>query len=191
MRYPRGHKEISRQHIVDVASRRFREDGVAATGLAGIMTDAGLTIGAFYTHFASKESLVRETILDALERRTERLRSVCDGENSLELGIRDYLNARHRDDAGKGCLTAALAAEIARHPISTRNAFTEKIVEVVDLLAVHIPAASPDLKRQKAIALYAMMIGAMQLARAVNDKHLADEILESGVAAALRFIGID
>ena len=69
MRYEKGRKETTRQHIVDVASRRFREGGVAAVGIAGIMSDAGLTNGAFYVHFDSKEDLVRAVFTDALERR--------------------------------------------------------------------------------------------------------------------------
>ena len=67
MRYEKGHKDATRQRIIDVASRQFRENGVAAVGLAGIMTEAGLTNGAFYTHFESKEDLVRAVLLDALE----------------------------------------------------------------------------------------------------------------------------
>ncbi|WP_249154525.1 TetR/AcrR family transcriptional regulator [Bradyrhizobium manausense] len=125
MRYDKGHKDETRRHILDVASAQFRESGIAAVGLAGIMSEAGLTNGAFYSHFASKEDLVREVLTDALTRREERHKANLENGVALGTTIRDYLSARHRDRAGTGCPTAALAAEIARHPKATREAFTE------------------------------------------------------------------
>ena len=128
MRYDKGHKDETRRHILDVASAQFRESGIAAVGLAGIMSEAGLTNGAFYTHFASKEDLVREVLTDALTRREERHKDNLENGVALETTIRDYLSTRHRDRAGTGCPTAALVAEIARHPKATRDAFTGKLV---------------------------------------------------------------
>jgi TetR/AcrR family transcriptional regulator, transcriptional repressor for nem operon len=186
MRYEKGHKETTREHIIDVASAQFRENGVAAVGLAGIMSAAGLTNGAFYTHFESKEDLVRAVLLHALARREARLRANLGGNAGLEATIRDYLSARHRDGAGTGCPTAALVAEIARHPKQTRDAFTEKISEIIDLIAAQIGKGSPAERRKKAIAAYGMMVGSLQLARAVNDRKLSDEILANAVDAALK-----
>ncbi len=97
MRYEKGHKDTTRQHIIDVASRQFRGHGVAAVGLAGIMSDAGLTNGAFYTHFDSKEDLVQAVLAKALDRREDRLRAVAADNAGLETMIRDYLSPRHRD----------------------------------------------------------------------------------------------
>jgi TetR/AcrR family transcriptional regulator, transcriptional repressor for nem operon len=185
MRYDKGHKDVTRQHIIDVASRQFGENGVAAVGLAGIMTDAGLTNGAFYTHFESKEDLVRTVLSDALSRREETLRTVSHGSAGLETTIRDYLSPRHRDHPGRGCPTAALVAEIARHPRTTRDAFTDKVSEFIVLIATQLRAGSASARRRNAVAIYGMMVGTLQLARAVNDKRLSDEILESGVGAAL------
>jgi len=189
MRYEKGHKETTREHIIDVASAQFRENGVAAVGLAGIMSAAGLTNGAFYTHFESKEELVRAVLLHALTRREARLRANLEGNAGLEATIRDYLSARHRDGAGTGCPTAALVAEIARHPKQTRDAFTEKISEIIDLIAAQIGKGSPAERRRKAIAAYGMMVGSLQLARAVNDRKLSDEILANAVDAALKLAG--
>jgi TetR/AcrR family transcriptional regulator, transcriptional repressor for nem operon len=185
MRYDKGHKDVTRQHIIEVASRQFRENGVAAVGLAGIMTDAGLTNGAFYTHFESKEDLVRTVLSNALSRREETLRTVSQGSAGLETTIRDYLSPRHRDHPGRGCPTAALVAEIARHPRTTRDAFTDKVSEFIVLIATQLRAGSASARRRNAVAIYGMMVGTLQLARAVNDKRLSDEILESGVSAAL------
>ena len=185
MRYEKGHKDATRERIIDVASRQFRENGVAAVGLAGIMSDAGLTNGAFYTHFESKEDLVRAVLGNALSRRETKLLAASEANVGLEATIRDYLSSRHRDRPGGGCPTAALVAEVARHPKATRDAFTDKVSTFIPLIASQIRAGSASERRRNAVAIYGMMVGTLQLARAVNDKELSDEILESGDTAAL------
>ena len=189
MRYEKGHKETTRRHILDVASAQFRENGVAAVGIAGIMADAGLTNGAFYAHFDSKEDLVRSVLLDALTRREEKHRANLESGRGLESVIRDYLTARHRDGAGSGCPTAALVAEVARHPKPTRDAFTGKISDIIALMAAQLREGTSKQRRRSAVAIYATMVGALQLARAVNDTKLSDEILENAVDAALKLAG--
>src|ERR1700675_1479731 len=111
MRYEKGHKDLTRQRIIEVASKRFREQGVAAVGLAGVMSDAGLTNGAFYAHFDSKEDLVRE-VLSHAGFRNKSSRAAEEG-TGLEGAIRDYLSVSHRDNPARGCPTSALVAEIA------------------------------------------------------------------------------
>jgi len=189
MRYEKGHRETTRQRIIDVASAQFRENGVAAVGLAGIMAEAGLTNGAFYTHFESKEDLVQAVLLNALGRREQNLRAALEAKTGVAAAIRDYLSARHRDGAGNGCPTAALVAEIARHPKKTRDAFTGKVAEIIALMAAQVRAGSAAERRPRAIAIYGMMVGALQLARAVNDRKLSDEILENAIDAALLLAG--
>jgi TetR/AcrR family transcriptional repressor of nem operon len=189
MRYEKGHKDATRQRLLEVASRQFRENGVAAVGLAGIMTDAGLTNGAFYSHFESKEDLVQAVLFNALGRREDTLRTAAKADVGLEATIRDYLSPRHRDSAGRGCPTAALVAEIARHPKATRDAFTGRVSEFIALIASQVRAGPARERRRRAVAIYGMMVGSLQLARAVNDKQLSDEILESGVTAALALAG--
>jgi AcrR family transcriptional regulator len=181
MRYEKGHKDATRERIIDVASKQFRENGVAAVGIAGIMSDAGLTNGAFYTHFESKEDLVRAVLGNALSRRETRLQT----SSGLEAMIRDYLSRSHRDSPSRGCPTAALVAEIARHSKPTRDGFTAKVSRFIALIAAQLPAGSARERRRNAVAIYGMMVGTLQLARAVNDSELSDEILESGVAAGL------
>jgi AcrR family transcriptional regulator len=189
MRYEKGHKDATRAHIVDVASAQFREGGVAAVGIAGIMAGAGLTNGAFYNHFESKEDLVEAVLAHALGGRKVGLRANLEAGKRLDATIRDYLSARHRDDASGGCPTAALVAEIARHPKATRDAFTRKIVEIADLIAVQAGKGSARERRKRAMAVYGLMVGALQLARAVNDRKLSDEILEGAADAALSLAG--
>ena len=184
-RYDKGHRDATRRHIIDVASAQFRESGIAAVGLAGIMSEAGLTNGAFYSHFVSKEDLVREVLTDSLTRREERHKANLENGVALETTIRDYLSTRHRDRAGTGCPTAALVAEIARHPKATRDAFTGKVSDILTLVAEQIRLGTAKERRRNAITIYATMVGALQLARAVNDKPLSDEILENAVVAAV------
>ncbi len=186
MRYEKGHKDATRAHIIEVASAQFREHGLAAAGLAGIMSAAGLTNGAFYAHFDSKEDLVRAVLLDAFGQRQQRLRANLDNKAGFETTVRNYLSGRHRDAAGTGCPSAALVAEIARHPKETRGAFTAKLSEVIDLLAAQIGKGAPAERRKRAMTAYSMMVGALQLARAVSDRKLSDEILENAADAVLK-----
>ncbi|RXT35446.1 TetR/AcrR family transcriptional regulator [Bradyrhizobium betae] len=184
-RYDKGHRDTTRRHILDVASAQFRESGIAAVGLAGIMAEAGLTNGAFYTHFASKEDLVREVLCDALERREQRHKDNLENGVPVETTIRDYLSPRHRDAAATGCPTAALVSEIARHPKTTRDAFTGKMSDIIALMAAQMRDGAAAERRRRAISVYATMVGALQLSRAVNDRKLSEEILENAVEAAL------
>src|SRR5689334_7892551 len=115
MRYEKGRKDTSRRRIMEVAAERFRCDGIAASGLAGIMSDAGLTNGAFYPHFPSKAALVRESLAAALEDQSSRLQQIMSA-GGLEAVIATYLSAEHRDEPGKGCAVAALLPELAREP---------------------------------------------------------------------------
>jgi TetR/AcrR family transcriptional regulator, transcriptional repressor for nem operon len=187
MRYEKGRRDTTRQHILDVASRRFREDGVAAAGLAGIMKDAGLTNGAFYNHFESKDDLVRETLNCALDHRLERVSQATESGAGVEPMLRDYLSTRHRDNPSTGCPTAALLGEIARQPRKTRTAFTEKASRLIQLMEDHLPGEL-EIRRRNASAIYAMMIGTLQLSRAFTDKKLSDQILENGIQAALALV---
>src|ERR1700742_880829 len=95
MRYEKGHKDATRAHILEVASAQFREGGVAAVGIAGIMAGAGLTNGAFYNHFESKEDLVEAVLANAFGERKSGLRANLEGGKALATTIRDYLSARH------------------------------------------------------------------------------------------------
>ena len=187
MRYEKGHKDATRQRIIEVASRQFREQGVAAVGLARIMSDAGLTNGAFYAHFDSKEDLFREVLSHGSFR--NKLVKAAENGTGLADAIRDYLSSAHRDNPGQGCPTSALVAEIARHPRGTRKAFSGKLTDVIELIATGLDAGNEGERRRKAVAIYALMVGALQLARAVDDKRLSEEILRSSACEALALLG--
>jgi TetR/AcrR family transcriptional regulator, transcriptional repressor for nem operon len=186
MRFEKGHKAATRQHIVEVASKSFRRDGVSAAGIAGIMGEAGLTNGAFYPHFASKEVLVREALASALADQQHRLEEDQRTGMDLEGAIRRYLNRAHLEDPSCGCPSAALLPEIARQPLTTRQTYEEGLRSYVSALATLLPDAGPQTSCRRATAIFALMAGTLQLARAVSNAAEAEQILEGGVEAALR-----
>ena len=181
MRYEKGRKDASRGRIVEVAAQRFRGDGIAASGLATIMGDAGLTNGAFYPHFQSKAELVRESVAAAMELQAQQLADAL-ASGGVEMAIEAYLSAEHRDNPDKGCASAALLPEIARQPPETREVYTERFLSLVS----QVSAALPQGKDPEGVALgvFATLIGALQLARVVQGTELSDRILSAGADAA-------
>jgi TetR/AcrR family transcriptional repressor of nem operon len=188
MRFEKGHKDATRQRIIAAASERFRQDGVAATGIAGVMEAAGLTHGGFYAHFPSKEDLVRAATASAMQGTPSR--TVLE-QHGLEAYIRTYLRTSHRDAPGQGCAAAALAPEIARASDATRADFAAELDDTMAEIAARLPPDRPAAARwETAIAIFGVMLGTLQLARAVPDKTRSDRILSSGIQAALQLAGL-
>jgi TetR/AcrR family transcriptional repressor of nem operon len=187
MRYAPGHNEATRERIIEAASRLFREHGIAAVGLAKIMADANLTVGTFYTHFKSKEALLREALVRTLQDRHEALERGV-GAGDLEMIVRAYLSPEHRDAVGTGCPVAALASEVGRHPRATRTALVSHLEPSLDVLAQRLSARQGKEKvgRADAAAFLGLLAGTLQLARATPDRAESDAVLEAGVRAALR-----
>ncbi|GLQ57029.1 TetR/AcrR family transcriptional regulator [Devosia nitrariae] len=184
MRYEKGRKDASKQRIVEVAAGRFRADGIAATGLASIMSDAGLTNGAFYPHFKSKAALIGASVSAALEQQFEQIDSLL-AAGGPEAAISAYLSSQHRDDPGHGCASAALLPEIGRESPETRRAYTESVLALVNRLAGELPLEVKD-REGAVLAIFATLIGTLQLARAVDRPELSDQILAAGANAARR-----
>jgi AcrR family transcriptional regulator len=182
MRYEKGRKDETRRRIMDVASERFRNDGIAASGLAGIMSEAGLTNGAFYPHFGSKADLVRESVAAAMDAQAELMRQIV-GAGGIQAAISEYLSPEHRDNPDKGCTLAALLPELARQPLEAREVFAKRFLATTGELASALPRHVED-KEGAAMALYALLIGALQLARTVEGTDLSERILAAGAEAA-------
>jgi AcrR family transcriptional regulator len=180
MRFDKGHKDETHKRIVDIASKKFREQGVNSVGIAGLMAEAGLTHGGFYAHFNSKEVLVQEALEAAFE--SSRVKYSA----GLEALIRAYLRPAHRDNPGQGCVVAALTPEIARHGQATRAAYTERLETFLGKIAALLPEqAPPETRQQAAIGILGSMIGTLQMSRAVTSPELSENILKSGINAAL------
>jgi TetR/AcrR family transcriptional repressor of nem operon len=171
MRVSHEEKQKSRARILQAASRRIRENGIAGTGLAEVMKDAGMTHGGFYKHFADKDALVRAALAQAFDTVAG---PQADGpapatpEEFREV----YLSAAHRDNAGQGCPIAALGAEVARADTALRQVMTDGVEARLALLQ-RAPSARPA-----AIRDLAMLIGALILSRTVTGT-LADEVLSA------------
>src|SRR2546423_762408 len=132
MRYSKDHKQATRDRIVEAAGRRFKQDGIDGAGVATLMSDAGLTNGAFYGHFRSKEDLVANVLADQLRAQRRSFDSLPAGRAGIEAFIRSYLSPQHRDQSADGCPSAALIDEIVRSPAATRQVFTEELARTMD-----------------------------------------------------------
>lgn len=190
MRYEKGRKEATHQRIIEVASRQFRKGGIAATGLAGIMEQADLTIGAFYPNFVSKAELVTETLTYVLDRQHVKMREVIEGGGGLEGGIRSYLNKEHLANPQQGCPSAALLPEVARQTKDARLAYKDGLLSFVAMLAAQFPEGDSAASRRRALALFGLLVGTLQIARAIPDAALAGSVLEEGIEAALQLAGV-
>ncbi|CAN7511436.1 TetR/AcrR family transcriptional regulator [Rhizobium sp. LjRoot254] len=184
MRYEKGRKDASRRQIMKVASERFRCDGIAASGLASVMSDAGLTNGAFYAHFDSKAELVRETVAAALEELSKQVGEAI-AAGGLGAAVATYLSTEHRDDPAHGCSFAALLPELARQPAEARQVYTEHFLTLVRQLVSALPPQTGK-PEDTAMAMCATLIGTLQLARIMDGPELSARMLTVGADAALR-----
>ena len=179
-RYGAEHKRATRHRLIETAGRRFKSDGIDGSGIATLVADAGLTNGAFYGHFSSKDDLIAEVMADQLARQAEQLEAMPAGMASMTAFIADYLSPAHRDDVAGGCPSAALLDEVARGDRAVRSAYTTGASRLVDAVARHLGAddtVTGAEARSRAIGVLALLVGALQSARAVDDPRLSDEIL--------------
>jgi AcrR family transcriptional regulator len=185
VRYGKEHKQATRRRIIETAGRRFKRDGIDGSGVATLMADAGLTNGAFYAHFASKEDLVANAIADQVRTQYEGLDGLTPGRAGVEQLVRAYLSPEHRDSPEDGCPSAALLDEIRRCTDATKEAYTDGVLTIVDDIAARLAPHDPRSARTATLSIYALMIGTLQLSRALADRQLADEVLEQGIHNAL------
>src|SRR5215207_8302684 len=188
MRYGKDHKQATRQRIVEAAGRRFKQDGIDGAGVTAVMSDAGLTNGAFYAHFTSKEDLVANVLADQLHAQRQSLDAEPSDRAGLEAFVRAYLSPQHRDQCAEGCPSAALLDEIARRPVATRQVFTDELMGVIDDIAARLDPTDAEAARTDALTIFGMMIGTLQLARALTNPDLPDQLLARGVEAALKLL---
>lgn len=189
-RYGQEHKDATRRRIIEAAGRRFKQDGFDGSGVATLMADAGLTNGAFYAHFDSKDDLVATVVGDDLRRQATSFSELTPGRAGLEKFVREYLSAEHRDHPDVGCASAALLDEIGRCTAATKRAYTAGAKAIVDEIATRL-SPDTDSARGTALSLFAMMVGTMQLSRALADRKLSNATLEHGVQTALAMLAPD
>lgn len=184
MRVSREEAAESRRRITDEAARLMRENGIAATSVADVMTAAGMTTGGFYKHFESKDHLAAAAVRAAFDSVLAPLRQVAEKKGpapARAVYLKQYLSEAHVRHPGKGCPVAAMGADGGRAPDVLGAAFAEGVEEILDFLG------GPDMRKADRAALIRQMstlVGAVVLARAVGDGRLRDEILAATAGAA-------
>ncbi len=176
MRYPAAETAEKHAKILEAASRMFRDRGFSDVSVAEIMKATGLTHGPFYNHFSSKQALMAEAIRHASMQTFEGLEKVEPSEEGKAAYRAEYLSTMHRDNKADGCLIAALASEIGREP-SVRAAVATHIKALIEKMASKFPWPTKRDARGDAIRMLASMLGAVIMARAVDDDVLSQEIL--------------
>src|SRR5947208_4665662 len=187
-RYGKEPKQATRQRIIEVAGDRLKRDGVHGSGVATLMADAGLTNGAFYAHFESKEDLVASALVEQLREQRESFSAQPPGRAGLDQIVRAYLSVEHRDNPEDGCPSAALLDEIGRSTDATKRAYTDGLLVAIDDIAARLASDDPQSARVKTLSVFAVMVGTLQLSRALADRQLADALLEQGIQNALAIL---
>jgi AcrR family transcriptional regulator len=189
VRYGKEHKWETKRRIIEMAGRRLKQDGNGGSGVSTLMKDAGLTNGAFYTHFESKDDLVTTAIADQLKLQAENVVArAAPGRAGLEQIVRGYLSPQRRDSPGEGCPNAALLDEIGRCADTTRQAHTDGVLVLVDGIAARMAPEVLPSARVKALSLLGLIAGTPQLSRALTDRQLAHALLDQGVNNALALL---
>ena len=188
-RYGPEHKEATRRRMIETAGRRFKSDGIDGSGIATLVADAGLTNGAFYGHFRSKHDLVASVVAQQLQDQVAQVNALPAGLASVDLFVRDYLSPAHRDDAAGGCPSAALLDEIGRCDSAGKQAYTEGAASMIDAIARHLDDGDARLATERAIGLFTLLVGSLQLARAVTDPELSDQVLSAAYTHAMTIAG--
>ena len=172
-------KEASHERIVEAASRAIRRSGYDGTGVADIMKEAGLTHGAFYAHFESREAMLAEAADRAgaaVNAAASRLLATVPSEDALRTLIEAYLSKAHIEGIETGCPVSALGSEMPRQSPEVRRAATLRIKEMIDLVARQMPDWGQPAAHERALVTAATMVGALVLARAVDEPHLSEQL---------------
>src|SRR5215218_944448 len=192
MRYDERHmkraagrsKEATHDRIVEAAARAIRRSGYNGTGVADIMKEAGLTHGGFYAHFPSREAMLAEAADRAGSESLammERIAATSTPQRALEAMMQAYLSKAHVEGIEAGCATAALGSEMPRQAPEVRRAATRRIKEMIDLVARQSPNwGQPDV-HEHALVIVATMVGALVLARAVDDPRLSEALRKAAL----------
>ncbi|YCI06037.1 TetR/AcrR family transcriptional regulator (plasmid) [Ensifer sp. D2-11] len=182
MRVSRAQAEANREAVINVASRLFREHGFDGIGLKDLMKGAGLTQGAFYKQFESKDDLAALASRRAMEHATRRWSAVAGASpDPLEGVIKLYLSTGHRGEKGDGCPLVALGADAARQGEEVRAPFQEGIQAHLEMLDELIPEVEGPKTYSRAMAMLSLMVGAVTISRIVNDEEMSQRFL--GAAA--------
>lgn len=187
MRFPKDQKAKTRERILDAAATVFRRSGYAGGGVDAVMKEAGLTAGAFYAHFPSKDALFAEVVVHALRTSAPYTGPHLDGLSGADwvaAVVGRYLSPQHRERMETGCPLPPLLGEVARGPAEAKAGFEGEFRAAAELIGGHLPAPGDT-----PFAVLALMVGGMALARGVADGALSDRILAACRGAATEVSG--
>lgn len=196
MPYTAEHKQETRTRIIKSARRLFNRNGFADVTIGEIMSDAGLTHGGFYKHFAAKEDLYSAAVLEFIRSdspepwQAKNIDPKAKGPELAAMILDAYLSKDHYRDREASCPMIALPSDVARNNASVKKAFREVMEMMVGVFAANLPPSKRS-KRERALALVALAVGGMVLARAIDDKPLSDEIRDSARTEAFETTGWD
>lgn len=177
-----GHSQIEKaethRRIVTLAAKRFREYGLEGISIADLMDEAGVAVGGFYKHFASRDDLVVEALAAAIFEMDD---SPLTKQRTLKKTIGTYLSKTHRDNLEDSCPVAALVGDVSRSSDGARKVYTDRVERSVAGIAEQLPEEDRRERRAKAILIYSACVGAIGLSRAVSDADLSDQILRTVV----------
>jgi TetR/AcrR family transcriptional repressor of nem operon len=172
-------KDATHERIVSVAARAIRRSGYDGTGVADIMKEAGLTHGAFYSHFKSREAMLAEAAGKACAESAAVVAEVAAGappDQALASMLGAYLSREHTEQVEHGCPLAALGSETARQAPEVRRVTTRHVKAMIDQLARQSPDWGQPAAHERALVTLATMVGALLLARAVDEPKLSDSL---------------
>ena len=189
----RVEKARNHERILELGAARFREVGIEGVGVADLMKEAGLTHGGFYRHFGSRDDMVAEVVERAMASGRKALdpmtQSKGERHDVLARLIDFYLSAAHRDSLPTSCPVTALARDVARSNDRARSAYTQSVATFLEVFTRLAVGDRPKVRRAKAVGALSTLVGALSLARAVNDEDLSTEILKSAAAEAKARLG--
>lgn len=187
MRVSRTQAAENRQTVINVASRLFRERGFDGIGLKDLMEGAGLTQGAFYKQFASKDDLAAQASKRALESAFRRWSAAAAANPKDPLGavVALYLSMGHREERMDGCPVVALGSDAARQSIDVKASFEAGIKNYLEMLGRWISETDGEDSTDKAMTILSTMVGALVLSRAVNNKRLSKRFLQAAAKSVL------
>jgi TetR/AcrR family transcriptional repressor of nem operon len=180
MRVSKAQQAKNREQVVAAAAKLLRERGIEGIGVDALAKAAGMTHGAVYSHFASKEELAAAAVRRSADEIRENWIADAGGEGSpgmLNRLVRSYVSRAHRDQPGTGCAMAAMGPDATRHGKDVRRAFADATLAMIDVVANASAGETPEARRDEAIAAISSMVGAIVLSRIVEEQTLSDRIL--------------
>jgi AcrR family transcriptional regulator len=191
MRHKGVKKEETRQKMLAAAGRGFRKYGYAGIGVDGLSKAAGVTSGAFYAHFGSKDAAFDVALTAGLNEVIEAVPIYQEehGSRWTKVFAEYYLSRSHRDNREGGCAMATLTSDVVRSDPKVHAAFEEKMMQISDLISRGLGGRSIEDRRCRAWAMLGVLIGGINVARAMKNTKVADEVANAIIVAAIKAAG--